>query len=252
MSFESIKSFHLGNGIMQFENVLQIDEENLSSFIGDVETNGILQGYNKDDGRNEGGYEFSEGDFNEAPSRFVGLDGSLKTESGKKFLAEIKNGIYESLVRYCRVFPIVMSEVAWSTDGYVIRYSNNQNIGPHTDCALPYGPDGVTPINSFPLHNTLTAGLFLNENFEGGEIYYRPWDISAKPKAGSVLIYPSSFMGCHEVSPVTSGTRYAYLCWYGHGIPENAGTFRIPSLTKDVGESFMEQKVVPIGEVKAN
>lgn len=247
---ENSKSFHLGNAIVCFEEALSISKTELKEFIDDVEENAILQGFDEKEKRNEGGYEFTEEKFSEAPHRFVSLDSTLKTESGKNSLNQIQKAIYQCVVKYCRIFPVALSEVKWSTDGYIIKYSNNQNIGPHSDCALPYGADGITPISSYPLHNTLTVGVVLNDDFDGGEIIYRPWGITSKPPAGSILIYPSCFTGCHEVSPVTSGTRYAYLCWYGHGVPDHMGALSVPSLVEDVGDQFMEQEFVDIGEIK--
>ena len=57
----------------------------------------------------------------------------------------------------------------------------------------------------------LTGLLFLNDNYEGGEIL-----ISGKcfkTKVGSALIFPSNFIFPHEVLEVTKGVRYSITCW---------------------------------------
>ena len=107
----------------------------------------------------------------------------------------------------------------WRTSGQVASYSVGQNIGPHGDCALPYDNEGNI-LNSFPLHNTLTGSMTLSDGYEGGAIRFRPWNITTNPKLGSVLIYPSSFMGCHEVEKIVSGARNVYLQWFCQGNPE--------------------------------
>lgn len=246
---ESFSANHLGNGIVQFDNAFSVDHEDFALFISDVENNGIHQGYKKEESKNEGGYVFSEEEFSEAPDRYVGLSGNLNTEKGKEVLQQMNHTIYRCLVKYCKVFPVAMSEVAWETDGYIIKYSSGQSIGPHSDCALPYQEDGITPINSFPLYNTLTTALVLNDDFSGGEIIYRPWGISAQPGAGSVIMYPSCFVGCHEVSPITDGKRYAYLKWFGHGQPGNMNPSLITTLKADVGVEPWEQPIVGVGTV---
>lgn len=49
--------------------------------------------------------------------------------------------------------------------------------------------------------------LYLNDDFEGGELYYKDIDLTYKPRAGSVIIHNADYY--HEVLPVTSGTRYS-------------------------------------------
>jgi predicted 2-oxoglutarate/Fe(II)-dependent dioxygenase YbiX len=52
---------------------------------------------------------------------------------------------------------------------------------------------------------------FLNDDFEGGELYINHKSID--PKRGDILIFPSCFMYPHEVKPVTKGERYSYVAW---------------------------------------
>lgn len=50
------------------------------------------------------------------------------------------------------------------------------------------------------------AVIYLNDDYEGGEINFPTLDISMKPEAGSILYWPGYLP--HSVSPVTSGVRY--------------------------------------------
>lgn len=50
------------------------------------------------------------------------------------------------------------------------------------------------------------AILYLNEDFSGGELYYREIGLSYKPRYGSVIVHNSGYL--HEVLPVLDGTRY--------------------------------------------
>jgi len=208
---------HLGNGIMLFEDVL--DTSPLESYLERIfaENSSATNGVNIDSSQNDGGYTVQEAHISELPIRFHGLSGS--SEFTKDVTKSIDDALYKCLVEYCRVFPLAIDCIKWRTSGQIASYSVGQNIGPHSDCALPYDADGNV-LNSFPLHNTLTGSMVLSENHEGGAIKFRPWGITSNPKIGSVLIYPSSFMGCHEVEQVTSGVRNVYLQWFCQGKPE--------------------------------
>jgi predicted 2-oxoglutarate/Fe(II)-dependent dioxygenase YbiX len=50
--------------------------------------------------------------------------------------------------------------------------------------------------------------LYLNDDYEGGELIFRDHGISLKPEAGSVVSFPGGIKNIHRISDVTSGTRY--------------------------------------------
>ena len=49
--------------------------------------------------------------------------------------------------------------------------------------------------------------LYLNDDFDGGEIYYKDIDLTIKPKKNSILIHESTIP--HEVLRVVNGKRYS-------------------------------------------
>ena len=52
----------------------------------------------------------------------------------------------------------------------------------------------------------------LNEDYKGGDFIM--WETEKiKLPQGSIMIFPSTFMYPHKVTPVTSGTRYSYVSW---------------------------------------
>lgn len=51
--------------------------------------------------------------------------------------------------------------------------------------------------------------IYLNDDFEGGEIYYPKVKIEIKPVANALLIHPANMIYRHGVKPVTSGSRYS-------------------------------------------
>ena len=92
----------------------------------------------------------------------------------------------------------------------------------HTMHLLKYDESGHLPAHQDQgvSSRVLSVLLYLNDDYEGGEIEFRHSGIKFKPKAGSVLFFPSNFLYVHEVYPVTKGPRYALPNWY-HNIPFN-------------------------------
>jgi hypothetical protein len=237
---------HLGNGIMSFDEV--VDTSDFEAYLERIYAENLdaTHGVNAESSTNDGGYMVEQEHVSKMPTRFYGL--SCGSEFTKGITTLINDGIYRCLVEYCRSFPVAIECIGWRTSGQIASYSIGQTIGPHSDCALPYDKDGNV-LNSFPLHNTLTGSMALNEDFEGGDIKFRPWGITVRPKIGSVLIYPSSFIGCHEVEPITSGVRNSYLQWFCQGDTnmEVQEENKLSSLSKDVqhfGQGYVHVGIV--------
>lgn len=51
--------------------------------------------------------------------------------------------------------------------------------------------------------------LYLNDNFNGGEIFYPEFDFQYKPKANTLIIHPASEQYRHGVKEVIGDTRYS-------------------------------------------
>jgi hypothetical protein len=50
--------------------------------------------------------------------------------------------------------------------------------------------------------------IYLNDDFEGGELFYPNLNYLYKPKSGDIVIHPATEEYTHEVYPVVSGERY--------------------------------------------
>ncbi len=249
-----MKIRHLGNGVVQFDDALAATKEETQTYIKNLTTNTRPQGYTEIDEssvRNDGSYAFNAEQYSNSPSRYVQLRYDGITDDDARFVDSIESCLIKCIVEYCRLFPVAMETVKWKTHGYIIKYTQNQYIGAHSDCALPYDDLTGKSLNAFPLYNTITAGILLNDEYDGGALRYRPWGISTKPASGSAILYPSSYAGCHEVEPILSGTRYAYLAWFGHGeLGQEQNYSQIRELKKLVGQEYIYQQYVPVGLVK--
>lgn len=253
--------FHHGNGIFQFDNIIDFEDSELVSYINELEKLTKPEGYSNDDGRtlNSGGYEHAGGTKSLAPIRYIDTVFPGISEEHKQFVRKLEKALYDAVVVYCKYFPVVTTSIKWRTRGYIIKYLVDQMIGPHSDATLPYQKDGITPLTHSPLANTLTCSMTLNNDFTGGEIGFRPWGIVVPPQRGRLVVYPSNFIGCHEIYPIKSGIRYGYLAWFCQGSIDGSPSplevndvldykaYFLPRLAREVGER--QQFSVPLGSI---
>jgi len=58
---------------------------------------------------------------------------------------------------------------------------------------------------------TLSAVSYLNDDYEGGELDFTRHNITLKPDAGDIVLFPSNFVYEHASLNVHSGTKYAVV-----------------------------------------
>ncbi len=75
-------------------------------------------------------------------------------------------------------------------------WNEGQSMGPHFD-----GQDGNKNL-------AFSLVAYINDDYEGGEINFPNHNVTIKPKAGSLIMFPSQEPYIHEVKPIVSGTRY--------------------------------------------
>jgi hypothetical protein len=102
---------------------------------------------------------------------------------------------------YCSVKPSVRR---WEKGE--IQFSHMDNIEP--DGKIPFTRD--KDFYPYPIID-LTAIIYLNDNYLGGEIFFPKKNIEIKPKAGSILVWPASEY--HSVKEVMSDYRYTIICF---------------------------------------
>jgi hypothetical protein len=79
-----------------------------------------------------------------------------------------------------------------------IKYGPGQHFQEHHD-------------HGFSYNCTVSLVAYPNDDYEGGELYFRLQNLNIKPKAGDLYIFPSNFMYPHKAMPVTSGTKYSIV-----------------------------------------
>lgn len=204
---------HLGSGIVLIEDL--IDKEKINSFdFALIEKTIKQQDHYKVNEKfiSEGGYEILEQrDLDTTPIRY------MQNIEELPFMDTITEAMYVGCLAYCGLFPVAVESITQHRGGHFIKYTKGGLMGPHSDSPLAYKKNSVEPISLIALGNTVTSSITLNDSFTGGSVYFPTWDISVAPKPGSALFYPSNYIGAHEIKEVTSGTRWAYLKFFGHG-----------------------------------
>lgn len=95
---------------------------------------------------------------------------------------------------------------ALPTSPAMVRWLPGQLQMPHADKELHTGPDAGKP-NDFPHYDI--AGLFyINDDYEGGELYFPNQGIQFKPKAGAAYFFPGDMNYIHGVTEIKTGIRY--------------------------------------------
>lgn len=118
-------------------------------------------------------------------------------------IPNIINGMVERLKKEVDAFFKVD---AVPTSPALVRWLPGQLQMPHADKELHEGEDRGKP-NDFPYYDL--AGLFyLNDDYEGGELYFPNQGIQFKPKAGAAYFFPGDLEYIHGVTQITSGIRY--------------------------------------------
>jgi hypothetical protein len=214
-----MNAYHIGNGIVLYRNL--IDPETIKSCnVSVIEKTCTPQGFSKKDGKlyTAGGYEYNqETDSVTYPIRF---SENIDLVNFTDFLV---SRIYDAAVYYCSVFPSVIECITEHKQFHYIKYSKNSVMGPHSDCSASYKDGSVEPISISAIDNTLSTSIVLDSNFTGGEFRFTVLDDELLLNPGDALIYPSNFIGSHEVKKIQSGERWAFLSFFSHARTQFGG-----------------------------
>jgi hypothetical protein len=88
----------------------------------------------------------------------------------------------------------------WHDSYGILKYGEGQQFTNHIDDHPSY-------------HRRVSTVYYLNDNYTGGEINFPRFNITFKPKANQMIVFPSTYVYNHSVSPVIEGERYAVVSW---------------------------------------
>jgi predicted 2-oxoglutarate/Fe(II)-dependent dioxygenase YbiX len=62
--------------------------------------------------------------------------------------------------------------------------------------------------------NDIATLIYLNNDYDGGDIYFPKYEISFKPEPGDLLCFPDNPSFVHGVKPIIRGTRFTLPRWF--------------------------------------
>lgn len=103
--------------------------------------------------------------------------------------------VFTRLKSYKEIFNI--GEDIYNPENFqLLKYETGEYFNNHYD-AYP------------AVHRSISILIYLNDDYEGGEIEFVNFNIKIKPKAGTLIMFPSNYPYRHVAHPVTKGTKYA-------------------------------------------
>lgn len=150
-----------------------------------------------------GPWESGDGDYVYGERRFVRAEEFEDHPGNSKYIIEtLVNAMYNTANKYAEIMGIESNPMLGKN--FVInKYATGEEMGSHVDW------------NEKNSQLEYSFVFYLNDDYEGGEIYWPNHDIVLKPKAGSVVIFPSKEPYQHAVKKVITGNKiFIPHFWY--------------------------------------
>lgn len=120
----------------------------------------------------------------------------------------MNNETYQAIKKYSDVCINVHRKInnmenLYTTEGFLSHWPTGSFAGEHVDNHSGY---------EFLTHSSV---IYLNDEYEGGEIYFPKLDFEYRPQAGDGIFFPCSEPHLvHGVREITSGDRYTIAMWH--------------------------------------
>jgi len=127
--------------------------------------------------------------------------GEVKTTNAKKYLTSSSEGQF--------AFGQIKNALTFTTD----HYTNTLELGPAKMspimiCKYYVGSEQGQHVDTYKGESYLSAVLYLNDNYDGGELHFPNQGVTIKPSAGSVVVFPSGEPFSHEATKVIKEEKY--------------------------------------------
>jgi len=127
----------------------------------------------------------------------------------------------------------------------IVKWNPGQYQSPHADKELHDGPDAGLP-NDFPNYD-IASLFYINEDYEGGELYFPNQGIQFKPKKGAAYFFPGDMNYVHGVTEIQNSTRFT--CPFFWEILEHTGEIK-PDPNKEYHRIFLTQEEISTWDPK--
>jgi len=196
----------LGNGIFCYKGVIkkEIDVINrLENVLGSVSDYGQLSPEGKRYHWHPAyvGYQQLMPDYRDCVDfKFKKTDIELDTSEDSIKLQSLWQDLYDVKLPvvqdYSRIHNINNLQY-WEAFNF-IKYGPGQHFKEHHD-------------HGFSYNCTVSLVAYPNDDYEGGELFFRLQGLTLKPEAGDLFVFPSNFMYPHQAMPVHSGIKHSIV-----------------------------------------
>lgn len=179
----------LSDKIYYYRNVIS-NPSKLIDLIENCETSEMISSWSEW-GSSDGGYIFGE------TKTINHQNYSNSSEHERMIYDELINSFISVALDYSSRENVNLFNTSISS---ISKYSEGKFMGPHTD-----EKSGAY----------FSAVGYLNDNYRGGELGFPNQNISIKPEAGSIVVFPSVDPFIHDPQPAYGADRY--ICpvfWY--------------------------------------
>lgn len=111
----------------------------------------------------------------------------------------------ESSIRYCvnHYESMYNFKMDYMEAINFVRYSPGQHFSVHADHGFSYSC-------------TLSSIAYINDDYEGGELWFPYLDIEFKPEAGDIVLFPSTYIYAHAAKKVLKGYKYSAVTMFDY------------------------------------
>jgi len=124
---------------------------------------------------------------------------------------ELKD-LFQNIVNHV-INPFYDFEVRDSELPQLLHYTKGGHYVAHIDAEAPWKSPTGEVIWKKCMDRDLSAVLFLNNEYKGGDLSFPDLKIKIQPEPGLLVCFPSSAWYKHGVEPVISGNRYTIVTW---------------------------------------
>jgi len=127
-------------------------------------------------------------------------------------LAGLESEVKAVLVKAYRevITPNYSQQLDWLEPPGVLKYVPGGLYNGHSDSEYWHMDTGRW-IRS--MDRDFSVLLYINDDYEGGTIYFQNFDVRIKPRRGMLIAFPSDHRYLHAAEPLISGERYVAVCW---------------------------------------
>jgi predicted 2-oxoglutarate/Fe(II)-dependent dioxygenase YbiX len=106
--------------------------------------------------------------------------------------------------------PDLGTRYDWFEEPQVLKYQQGGFYAAHSDCEN-FDPEGHCWVRA--QDRDLSLLIYLDDDYEGGAVYFPNFDFKIRPRPGMLIYFPSDNRYLHTAQAVTSGTRHAIVSW---------------------------------------